>query len=224
MMRAMTRNSALRIVLTLVAVNAAFGVFALLGGEIGDTEAKVFATSLLATMGATLALICAPAAAAGRVPPWPQVGIATGLAAAGTFMIALWADAPEGLLDVGGAAVSFSLASALVSVLSSWPASGSMAWVRLAASGLALVGAAMVSVSLFAVIDLDGYWRLFGIVMVLLGATAIATPIVSRMSPPAEAGGATFGHCPFCGAAIDGVVGTATQCPSCRRSYLLRIA
>ena len=44
----MNRSSFFRIILILVAMNAAIAIFALLGGDMGDTGGKILGTSLLA--------------------------------------------------------------------------------------------------------------------------------------------------------------------------------
>jgi MFS family permease len=216
----MSRRVAMRIILVLVAANAALGVFVLLGGEMGETEGRVFATSLLVTMGVTLALICAPAAAAGRAGWWPRLGMTAAAIASIAFIAAVWTDAPEGLLRSGSVALSWAVAAALVSVLSAWPGSGRLAWVFVAAAVLAAIAAAMSSAGAIFEIDNEWYWRLFGVTMVLLASAAIATPIVHRMGPSETVEG-DFRVCPYCGGPMTGRHDVAVRCPRCGRSFTI---
>jgi hypothetical protein len=76
----------------------------------------------------------------------------------------------------------------------------------------------MIVTAIWAGDDLPGgYWRFFGIVMVLLAAAAIATPVVHRMT--AQTKPEPYTHCPFDGATVSGVVGKTTKCPTCGRVY-----
>ncbi len=214
----MTKSFFLRVVLVLVAINAAFGIWALLGGDMGDTEGKILATSLLATMGAVIALVCAPAASARRAWWVPQIGMLASAAASAIFIGALWTEAADEFFKVGGTALVIAIAAALISLLSAWPGSGALSWVRPAAMLLAAVGAGLIIFSMWADADVpELYWTVFGIVMVLLAALAIATPVVHRMS--ANSDPQPYVHCPFCGATVTGMIGKTMTCPSCNRKY-----
>ena len=219
----MARRSVLRTILALVAANAVLGVFILLGGDMGETEGKVLATSLLVTLGVTLGLVCAPAATAGRARVWPRLGMAAAAVATVAFVISVWSDSQSALLRTGGVALSYGVAAALVSVLSAWPGTGRLAWMGGAATALASVGATMVSAGIVFEIGAEGYWRLFGVAMVLLASAAIATPIVHRMGPAAGVD-SDHRHCPYCGSPAAGHHGQVTHCPHCGRSFVVRPA
>lgn len=214
----MKKSFFLRVVLVLVAINAAFGIWALLGGDMGDTEGKVLATSLLATMGAVIALVCAPAASAKRAWFVPQIGILAAASATAIFIGAVWTEAADDWFKIGGTALVVAITAALVSLLSGWPGFGVLSWVRPTAMLLAAVGAGFIIFSMWADADVpELYWTAFGIVMVLLAAFAIATPVVHRMSDSSDP--QPYGHCPFCGATVTGMVGRTMTCPSCNRKY-----
>lgn len=217
-MSPMNRASFFKIILILVAFNAAIGIYALIGGELGDTGGKILATSLLATMGAVLVLMCAPAASAGRGWWWPKIGMLAAGLASGLFIFAVWAEPFEDFFKIAGTALVVAVTAALISVLSAWPGSGRLSWVRSAATVLAVIGGAMIITATWFEGDLPGgYWRWFGIVMVLLAAAAIATPVVHRMT--AQTAPQPFTHCPFDGATVEGVVGKTLTCPSCGRRF-----
>jgi hypothetical protein len=214
----MNRNSFFKIILVLVAINAAIGIFALVGGELGETGAKILGTSLLATMGAVLTLVCAPAAAARRAWWWPRIGIAASLVSSAMFIVGVWIEPGDAFFKAAGSLLVIAVTSALISLLSAWPGSGKLSWVRTAATGLALTAAGFVILLIWQEDDVpEGWGRLFGIVMVLLAAAAIATPVVHRMT--LQTVPTPFTHCPFCGTAVDGVVGRKLKCPSCGRAY-----
>ncbi|HEX5630022.1 MAG TPA: hypothetical protein VFY15_00035, partial [Acidimicrobiia bacterium] len=99
---------------------------------------------------------------------------------------------------------------------------GGLAWVGKAATLLTFVGGAMIVVAIWNGGDLPGgYWRSFGVVMVLLAAAAIATPVVHRMGEPATPTAVT--NCPFDGTKVDGAVGKRITCPKCGRTFEVRL-
>jgi hypothetical protein len=214
----MKRANYFKAILILVAINAAIGVFALVGGELGETGRKILFTSLLATMGAVLALVCAPAATAGRAGWWPQIGMAASGLAAGLFIFVVWVEPGDTFYKVAGSILVIAVASALISLLSAWPGAGGLAWVRSAATVLAIIAAAFVITLVWQEDDVPESWgRGFGVVMVLLAAAAIATPVVHRMT--SQTAPESYTHCPFDGAPVVGIVGKRTTCPSCGRKY-----
>ena len=218
----MKRASFFKIVLLLVAFNAAIAIFALLGGELGDTGGQVLGTSLLTTMGAVLALICAPAASAGRAGLWPRLGIVAAAASAGMFIYAVWTEPGDTFFQVAASVLVLAMTAALISLLSGWPGAGGLAWVRNAAILLAIAGGAMFVVALWTEFDLpSGYWRWFGVVMVLLAAAAIATPVVHRMTAPSEPVAIT--NCPFDGNPVSGTAGRKVKCSKCGREFEVRL-
>lgn len=214
----MKRATFFKVILVLVGINAAIGIYALVGGELGETGGKILGTSLLATMGAVLALVCAPAASAGRAWWWPKIGMAAAGVSAAMFIFAVWVEPADGFFKVAGSVLVVAVATALISLLSAWPGAGRLAWVRSVATALAMIAAAFVIVFIWQSDDVPEIWgRLFGIVMVLLAAAAIATPVVHRMT--LQTTPAPYTHCPFCGSTVSGLVGRTLQCPSCGRNY-----
>jgi hypothetical protein len=92
---------------------------------------------------------------------------------------------------------------------------GGPAWVR---ATVLDHGAAFVITLVWQEDDVPEYWgRSFGVVMVLLAAAAIATPVVHRMT--SQTAPESYTHCPFDGAPVVGIVGKRTTCPSCGRKY-----
>lgn len=214
----MKRATFFKIILVLVAINAAIGVFALVGGELGDTGRKILFTSLLATMGAVLALVCAPAASAGRAGWWPKIGMVAAGVSAAVFIFGVWAEPGDEVFKTAGTILVIAVTAALISLLSAWPGSGRLTWVRTAATILAMIAAGFVIILMWMEGDVDElYGRLFGVVMVLLASASIATPVVHRMT--LQVTPEPYTHCPFDGTPVSGVVGKRTVCASCGRKY-----
>lgn len=218
----MNRKNALRVVLVLIAINAAFGVFTLLGGSVGETQEKVLGTSLLATLGAILALANAPAASSGRAWFWPRLGMASAVVSSGAFIVAIWTEGGETLIKVGGTAIVLAVTAATISILSGWPTRGALFWINPATTALAALAAGMIVYAIWFGSDIDSYWRIFGIVVVLFTGGAIATPVVNKMSGGVDAGVAIT-HCPFDGTPVTGKVGKAVECGSCGRRFTVTV-
>jgi len=217
------RRTLTRLVIALIVANAALAIVALLSGDIGDTEAKILGTSLLATACAVLAMMCAPALADHRLGAVPHLGIAGAIVGFGLVTAALWTE------DIGAvwlgrtAATAFvvAVAAALACLLSAWKVRGAGAWVGGAANLLIVVTAGMILAAVWTDIAGSGYWRMFSVAAVLLAAAALAVPVLHRGAP--EPAGDPITRCPFCGNAIEGTAGAAIACPSCGRRYRVRM-
>jgi hypothetical protein len=217
-------NRSLRIVLVLIGINAAIAIATLLSGELGDTQGRILGTSLLLTAGAVLVLACVPALSANRAGYWPHLGIAAAVVGTVTLIIGVWAEPSEVVWQLGGSGMVLAVASALVSILSPWTASGGLSWIRPAVGALAAITAAMIIIPIWSDLGRDSgaYWRTFAIVAVLLAAAAIATPIAHRMT--ASESPDTIAHCPFCGADLSSETGKRTTCGTCGRVFEVEAA
>lgn len=214
----MKKSLGLRLVLVLVAINTALALFVLLGGQMDETGGKVLGSSLLATMGAVLALTCAPALAAKRAGLWPYLGMAGAAVSSALFIVALWMETGgDTYFRVAGTAVVVAITASLACILSAWRGSGVMKWVQPATMLCAAIGGGMIVAAIWGDVGGGEYWRIFGIVMVLLAAGALATPVVHRMGRTEHPD--AFTRCPFCGATVEGTTGRMFTCPSCSRRY-----
>lgn len=208
-----------RIVIGLIVANAAFAIFVLLGGDIGEVEGRILGTSLVATGSAILAMACTPALTRGRLGFVPHLGMAAAAVGFATVTMFIWADVDSlALGKVAGSAFVVAGAAALACLLSGWPLRGGSAWVGVAANLLVASVAAMILLPVWTDVgDNGGYWRLFSILAVLLAAAVLAVPVLHRGSPGLA--GDKIEHCPFCGSAIDGFAGKPVTCGSCGRRY-----
>jgi hypothetical protein len=208
-----------RIVIGLIVANAAFAIFVLLGGDIGDVEGRILGTSLIATASAILAMACAPALSKGRLGFVPHLGMAAAAAGFVAVTIFIWADIDSLTLGkIAGSAYVVAGAAALACLLSGWRLQGGSAWVGMAANLLIAAVAAMILLPIWTEVGGEGgYWRMFAIVAVLLSASVLAVPVLHR------GGGGRPGdqlkNCPFCGAPIEGTAGRPVTCGSCGRRY-----
>lgn len=216
------KRSLVRIVIGLIAVNAAIAVFVLLSGDIGDIEGKILLTSLLATATAVLAMVCAPSLAASRLLPVPQIGIAAAALGFVLVTVGIWSE-PEAIWfgRAAGSAYLVAGAAALACLLSAWPIRGRASWVGVAAYALVAAVLTLLLAAIWFEIDSSGFWRAFSVLAVLLAAAALATPVLHRSTAPS--GAEPISQCPFCGATIEARTGESVTCPSCGRRFTVRL-
>jgi len=216
------KRSLVRIVIALIAINAAMAVFVLLSGEIGDTEGKILLTSLLATATAVLAMVCAPALTARRLRPVPSIGIAAAGIGFVMVTVGVWAE-PDAVWfgKASGSAYLVAVAAALACLLSAWPIRGRSSWVGTAAYALVALVTLLLLAGLWFEIDASGFWRVFSVLAVLLAASALATPVLHRSTGPS--GAEPIEHCPFCGGDLEAESGATITCPTCGRRFTVRL-
>jgi hypothetical protein len=217
------RRSLVRLVMVLIAVNAAIAVFVLLSGDIGDTEGKILITSLLATGTAVVGMVLAPALTARRLGPVPAIGLAAAVIGFGLVTVGLWAEIDlVGFGRTMGSVYLIAVAAALACLLSGWPITGRGAWVGIAAYTLVALVAGSLLAAIWFEIDSSGFWRGFAVLAVLLAAASLATPILHRAARPA--GREPYSHCPFCGSGVAGSSGAEITCSSCGRRYRVTLS
>jgi uncharacterized paraquat-inducible protein A len=87
---------------------------------------------------------------------------------------------------------------------------------------LIAIAAAMIVVAAWFEPESSWYPRSFGVVAVLLAATAVSIPVLSRIGRVAgeEAARETIAFCPYCGAHVADA--TIVACVACGRSFSVR--
>lgn len=210
-----------------VCFNAALGIYALVAGEFGETEGKILGTSLSLTGALVLALVCAPAWERRLLGPVPPISALVGATGFALVAVSMWAGGESDtlgktigtLLAVGGAGA---LASLLV--LATLPPRHAIVF-RLAL-GLEAVASAMFVTGIWLELEREGYWRAFGVVMIVLAALVVSIPVLHRIDHAAlalarsEPGEPRY--CPYCAAAVDAVEGGPVTCGRCRRSFTVQ--
>lgn len=213
------RRSLVRVAITLIAINAALAIVILLGGDMGDTGGRILGTSLLATGTAMVAMVQFPAMADRRLGPLPLLTI--GAAAVGFAIVTtgIWTDMSSDIgWKVAGTAYVLAVAGAIASILSGVRIVGRAAWVETATLWAVGLAAVMIVAGIWLEIDLEGYWRFFAVVAVLVAAGGLAIPILSRSSAP-EPPSAMVSHCPYCGATVESSDGANVTCGTCGRRF-----
>lgn len=214
----------LRVVVALIAINAALGVTAVLVGDEFEGFGRVLASSLLATAGAIVAMTCAPAWSERRLGWVPQIGVATSIVGFGLLVGLVWSGfEPDPLVKAAVTAVIVAVASALASLLSGWPVPGGAWWLPAATYGLVAATAGLLVVALWGEVGNDVYWRVVAALAVLMAGASLATPILSRFGGPKAAPAARVTACPICSAPLDARTGTAVTCPECGVSFEVRM-
>jgi hypothetical protein len=216
-------RNALRLVLGLVAANAALAIGVLLLGGWGDTQANVLVTSVVVTVGVVQALACAPSARAGG-RPWLRsaaaLSLGTGVAGGGLLLWVLWAGGSSSLeRTMSSLLITMALAT-LITLLAAGTGPR-----RLLAADAAL--AAVLDALLIAAVwsDWDGgwYWRLTGVAAVLVAALSVAVAVLrasARPRPAAEAPAVRF--CPSCGRSLEAA--RPGECAACGARFSVTFA
>lgn len=218
------RSTLTRVAVTLIAINAALAILILLSGEMGDTEGRILGTSLLATGTALLVMMQLPALSDGRLGPVPLIGI--GAAAVGFALVTagIWTEVEaDSAWRVAATGYVLAGAAAVAALLAGLPIAGRAAWVGTSTLWAVAVAAAMIVFAIWAEIDIEGYWRLFGAVAVLVAAGGLAVPILHRSSRPAPPRDTAIMYCPFCATDLGLMRATDVTCPSCGNRFTVTL-
>jgi hypothetical protein len=215
------RRLAIGIFFGSVAVNAALGLLALLIGDFSQTHGRILGTSLLVTAALLGALACAPAWERHVLWPVPYVGAVASVVAATFGIVLIWTGGEgQTLGKLMGTAATIAVGSVLASLLAYPRLARRFRPVLLTAIGLDALAVAMANVAFWAEVNSPAYARSFGVVAVLLAATAVSIPVLSRIDRPEEVleSAEPVSFCPYCGASAtadgDGIV-----CGSCGRRF-----
>lgn len=203
------------------------GMIALLGSDFGDTQEKLLFTSL-ATFGlSVIVLSCGLAWERSKLGPIPPFGIVCGLVGFGIIVYAIWGR-PDFDNDDWGRAfateILIAVAAAHLSLVAVTGATGRYRWTDIPAYVLSLLAAMLLLSAIWSDEVGDDFWRLFGVVMLLLLAFTIARPILNRLQPPQnDALSSGIEHryaavfCPRCGTRLP--TPGQSLCPACGASF-----
>ena len=206
-----------------VAVNAALGIVALVAGKFSETSARILGTSLSVTGALLLVLACLTPWERRVLRPVPALGAAAGLIGFSCAIGLIWSDGEsETLGKLTGTFMSVAVACTFAGLLALPRLEPRSRPVLLAALALDATAATMIAVTIWAEIDSSVYIRVFGVVTVLLAATAVSVPVLSRVGradrPSVEPGAVSF--CPFCGNRLGTLLVTVpVTCGGCSRTF-----
>lgn len=222
----------LRGFLASIAINAALGIWALLGGDFGETQGRVLATSFLVS-GAMLGVLVNGACLRRRIL-WPLPLVAAVTAAGGMLWFALlvWAEPrADAWFKIGGTLLTVAAGATLAGLLALLdlrPAHEPLRWVS---HGLTALLSLTVIVVMWS--DGNGDWvgRLIGVESVLVAALTLAIPALSRFAPPEPpppdltSGSDRITWCPFCGhnPVVAGEPEAGHTCGACGRSFVVAL-
>jgi hypothetical protein len=220
------RRAALTLFFGSVALNALLGVVALAGGDFGETERRLLATSLCVTGALLLGLLCLPAWERRLLGLVPAVSAASGAVGFSLVIGSIWSSRESDTLGkLLGTLLLVAAAGALSSLLALASLPPHQAAVVPTAHALAALGAAGGLLAIWFEIDSSGFARGLGVVAVLLAALVVTIPVLHRLAraavtPPAD-GIPAVGFCPYCGAhALTGRDGVAA-CSDCHRRFVI---
>lgn len=204
-----------------VAANALLGIAGLVGGDI---DGRVLGTSLAVTGGLVIALANEPARARRLLRPVPVVSTVVGALGFALVVVSIWwedEDLTDALLTLLTVATAGTLASvaALARLPERWRA------LLPATEGLLAACAVLVVIALWVDVDADVYWRVTGVVLVVLAALLVSLPVLHRIGRQADVHAVvatSVAFCPFCGAgltATDAHADGTTACGTCRKTF-----
>ncbi len=201
------KRAALYLFVGSVATSALLAAYALLVGSFGEFEGKLLLTTLCISGGSILAMSCLPALERSRLGVIPRIGIVSAAIGFGLLIIAVWAEwNDDELLKFAVTAVLAGSAIAYSSLLSLVRLAPRFRWIL--PFGFACAG--LLAVMLTAMVweaftDYEVWWRLTGVVSVLLCAATVIAPIFHRLSRSASLDAPAgfeprLRFCPHCGA------------------------
>jgi hypothetical protein len=215
------RGWLLRVVLASIVVNAAFGIYALVGPHLGTRAGQVLATSACVTGAGIFTLACLPAWERPRLRLLAAGGIAASILGFGMLALGAWLRTGNSTYwKLAGTAVVVASFAVLVSLLALARLSARYRAVFPAAVALAALLAGMIVFAVWSGNPSSAYGRAMGVVAVLLAAATVAMPVLHRAarSEPAEEpppAGAELRFCPSCGRPIPATGTAESSCPAC---------
>lgn len=216
-----SRRVALWLFFGSVAVNALLGIAGLVGIDLVD--GGLLGTSLSVTGALVLALLCLPALERGLLGAVPPLSAAAGAIAFALLVVSIWAADGDTLGRVIGTLLALAIAGTLASLAALARLPARQAWAHRATQGLLAVAALLVVVRIWASVDDGWYFRVTGVVLVVLAALLVSLPVLHRLArdePAVAAGGPSVRFCPFCGTPLGPAGGAGRRhCDSCRRSF-----
>ncbi len=219
------KNITVKILIFSIVISAILGILVIVLGAFGDFELRVLLTSLCVSGSSVLIVPCALARERRRLTVLAPLGALASAIGFGMFIAAIWMD---DIYDEDYWRTAFSLIIAAASIAHvsllfvarlaarfRWVTSlGALASLTLAGQWIFLIWGG----------DVESIWffRLFGVLVILIAATTLAVPIlhlITRMSEPAGRG-FPIHFCPGCGAALAADFG-AVECVRCGATYTI---
>lgn len=234
--RRFLRRGSLWVLLASLGLSALIGIIAILGDEFGETQGRLVLTTLSAFGASAVTLSCGLAWERGRLGAVPLIGIVCGLIGFAVVFYAIWWQ-PDFESDFWWKTYFSEIMVAVAATHASLIGVAGMlrrnAWASYTAYGLNFLAACLTLVGIWAEVESGGFWRFYGVVMVLLVANTIAVPVLRRLegpprdeaspelAPSPEPSGTPARFCPACGANLEHP--GADVCLACGARFEVRI-
>ncbi len=223
------RRVVLRVFLASIGVNTILGIWTLLVDDFGQTQGKVLATSFLVSAAMLAVLINIPAANRRVLWPAPVVAAVAGASGFSLFIVLVWAEADEtNWLKTGGSLLVIAAGTTLSCTLALIKLSTRHLFLQRVAQVLIAALSASILVLIWAEIDSAGFARFIGVQSVLVAATTLTIPAVSRFAGPGEAPprAVAVRFCPSCGGPVgpEPLDGGPVRCDHCQWTFAVRTA
>lgn len=220
---AVTRRVALRVFISLVAINAAIAIGVLIAGGSNDTTGRILGTSLTLTGGVLLTLACSTAIGAPRLGMLGAAGVAATLAATALLVVGIWTVPDESWFwKLTGSLFACSLAVGLVGLIR-LPRLRRAQWLQASVVGLTGVLLAVLIAGIWTEPDQEWFWRAFGAIAVCLAGLVLIVPVLHRVDSrdvhTTGLGPGSVNYCPHCGQPLVTSLGAQTTCPRCRSGF-----
>ncbi len=219
------RRPLLRFVLGGIVVTAVLGIYAVAVPHFGDLQRNVLGTSAAVTAASVLGLACLPAWERRRLGPVPLIGVC-GIVVAFTFIVVgMWSGTGHSWFwRTMGTFLIVGLWGVLSSLLALARPVPRYRWVLSTAVTLSLVLGGLGLAGIWSEQSSSVYMRIVAGCAVLVAAFVIAVPVLHRAGrDEAPDASATIGFCPICGSRASGAEHGPITCPSCGRSFRVRI-
>jgi peptidoglycan/LPS O-acetylase OafA/YrhL len=228
------RRLALRAFLSLLVINAAIAIAAIVGaGEGGDTQWRILGTSAMVTGGSLVLAANAGAIERRRLGSLPLLSATVACIGFAGVIWGIWDSDidSEWFWKTVGILVTIGVAGTYVSMISlprlrqPWP------WAQMLASVSASILAGMIVVSITTESDAGGL-EAYAVLTVLLATSSIVVAVGARVATVdheprvvIESGVATIHHCPVCGSSVaDAPPGSHHSCSACGTNFQVLIA
>ncbi|MFM8980993.1 MAG: hypothetical protein ACKOSS_11105 [Planctomycetia bacterium] len=222
------RRIALRLCLASITASAVVGIVILLSaGEMGLTQGRILATTLVLSGASVLGMACAPALERRRLGWVPRAALVASVLAGVLGILSIWVEnlRAEAWWKVVGSACTLACCGAHASLLALAEPSRRHAWLQPTAYAVATLLCSSLLGMIWTEAAGDPGWRIVGALAILLAALTLLVPLLRRMAPDeppaaiASTAGATAAaaaplqarHCPACGAAL----AQPSACGSC---------
>ena len=223
----------LRLFILSVIVNAVLGIWALLAGDFGETQGKVLTTSFLVSAAMLSVLVNAPAMLRRCLWPFPVIGAATGAGGFALFTVVIWTESAgpgDSVIKLTLSALLVAAAATLASSLALITLADRFRLLQLVARALIAVLAVSLLIAIWGELEMDWYYRLVGVVGVLVAAVTLVIPVAWRFGsggPGAgrhtdQAGDHAVRYCPSCGREVERRAlgpGEVNTCRNCGLSF-----